>query len=582
MIDKLLRVISSGASLLASGETHQPPKSNSHDKNAITLDGKYESKDSKELVDAAFMSALDTVFEDVSDWDLLCQDVTTSHSSDQQLQQVTQTSNSTAEDDHQFKHLTSRVYSETLNTTQQTSEMSKRSRPLDAADTSSGIIQNQHQHQHQSYSVNYNSQHSQQDDHFPPFQQYQHMPSVPVPVGAANAGQCVNCHKISSIVNGYCKGCSNALAAYFMRNNETFSGPDIRDVGQEVNFQRRHQFPSSQNSSPLPTPFPVARTVESVWDQQQGSRNHFSRHSSTHSPHFELRKSIAEGRMDDMEDVSRHSYHSDLDVSQHSTMSRHSDHGVDLNNFRSTLDLSRSRYRDPLDVQHHPVNVNRYNFFHQKDVYSQHGDHMNVSKHSNISDADADDDNDLDKTHHPVNVDKYKHHSNHNGLSKRSDAGAGSGKHRICRFEGCSDVAIYRSPYCASHAGNRKCMHEGCTKCAQGSTAFCIAHGGGRRCTYPGCNKGARDKFFCAAHGGGKRCTMIGCTKAAVGRSTFCTSHGGGKRCMEPGCTKSSQSSTQYCVRHGGGRKCALVGCNKVTLYMSRSVYIMYAIYYYF
>lgn len=136
---------------------------------------------------------------------------------------------------------------------------------------------------------------------------------------------------------------------------------------------------------------------------------------------------------------------------------------------------------------------------------------------------------------------------------------------KLCKYRGCKNTTVQRSPYCASHAGSRKCQQEGCTKCAQGSTKLCIAHGGGRRCTYPGCTKGARDKFFCAGHGGGKRCEIDGCTKSAVGSSKFCTNHGGGKRCKEPGCQKSAQSSTPYCVRHGGGRKCVVPGCTKVS-----------------
>ena len=136
---------------------------------------------------------------------------------------------------------------------------------------------------------------------------------------------------------------------------------------------------------------------------------------------------------------------------------------------------------------------------------------------------------------------------------------------KICRIQGCGEVAVSRRPYCVKHSGNRQCEHSGCNKCAQGSTRFCIAHGGGRRCTYPGCDKGARDKFFCAAHGGGKRCQAAGgCTKSAVGGSRFCTSHGGGRRCDVPGCGKSAQSSTRFCVKHGGGKKCCHEGCDKV------------------
>lgn len=136
---------------------------------------------------------------------------------------------------------------------------------------------------------------------------------------------------------------------------------------------------------------------------------------------------------------------------------------------------------------------------------------------------------------------------------------------KLCKYEGCENTVMQRSPYCAAHAGSKKCQREGCNKCAQGSTRFCIAHGGGRRCTHPGCTKGARDKFFCAAHGGGKRCIAENCNKSAVGSSKYCTNHGGGKRCKEPGCQKSAQSSTSYCVKHGGGRKCIVEGCTKVS-----------------
>jgi hypothetical protein len=149
-------------------------------------------------------------------------------------------------------------------------------------------------------------------------------------------------------------------------------------------------------------------------------------------------------------------------------------------------------------------------------------------------------------------------------LNSRNDEHLLHGNAKICKYRGCKNTTVQRSPYCASHAGSRKCQQEGCTKCAQGSTKLCIAHGGGRRCTFPGCTKGARDKFFCAGHGGGKRCEVEGCTKSAVGSSKFCTNHGGGKRCKEPGCQKSAQSSTPYCVRHGGGRKCCVQGCSKV------------------
>lgn len=135
---------------------------------------------------------------------------------------------------------------------------------------------------------------------------------------------------------------------------------------------------------------------------------------------------------------------------------------------------------------------------------------------------------------------------------------------KLCRIQGCADLAVSRRPYCAKHSGNRICEKEGCSKCAQGSTRFCIAHGGGRRCTFPGCDKGARDKFFCAAHGGGKRCSQEGCSKSAVGGSNLCTAHGGGRRCSVPGCDKSAQSSTKFCVKHGGGKKCAHEGCEKV------------------
>jgi len=139
-----------------------------------------------------------------------------------------------------------------------------------------------------------------------------------------------------------------------------------------------------------------------------------------------------------------------------------------------------------------------------------------------------------------------------------------SSAEKICRIEGCNDVAHSKRPYCFRHCGNRQCEKEGCNKCAQGATRFCIAHGGGRRCTFPGCDKGARDKFFCAAHGGGKRCKHNGCNKSAVGGSSYCTSHGGGRRCHVEGCDKSAQSSTSFCVKHGGGKKCHHEGCEKV------------------
>ncbi len=135
---------------------------------------------------------------------------------------------------------------------------------------------------------------------------------------------------------------------------------------------------------------------------------------------------------------------------------------------------------------------------------------------------------------------------------------------KMCRIQGCSEVAVPRRPHCMKHSGTRLCEHEGCSKCAQGSTRFCIAHGGGRRCTFQGCDKGARDKFFCAAHGGGKRCIHDGCSKSAVGGSKLCTAHGGGRRCSVEGCDKSAQSSTQFCVKHGGGKKCAQDDCDKV------------------
>jgi hypothetical protein len=140
----------------------------------------------------------------------------------------------------------------------------------------------------------------------------------------------------------------------------------------------------------------------------------------------------------------------------------------------------------------------------------------------------------------------------------------GGAKVKVCRIEGCDDVAAIRRPYCARHSGNRLCEQEGCNKCAQGSTRFCIAHGGGRRCTHPGCDKGARDKFFCAAHGGGKRCKAVDCNKSAVGGSSLCTAHGGGRRCCIDGCDKSAQSSTKFCVKHGGGKKCCFDDCEKV------------------
>ncbi|GAX21000.1 hypothetical protein FisN_1Lh333 [Fistulifera solaris] len=135
---------------------------------------------------------------------------------------------------------------------------------------------------------------------------------------------------------------------------------------------------------------------------------------------------------------------------------------------------------------------------------------------------------------------------------------------KMCRIQGCSEVAVPRRPHCMKHSGTRLCEHEGCSKCAQGSTRFCIAHGGGRRCTFQGCDKGARDKFFCAAHGGGKRCIHDGCSKSAVGGSKLCTAHGGGRRCSVEGCDKSAQSSTEFCVKHGGGKKCAQADCDKV------------------
>ena len=135
---------------------------------------------------------------------------------------------------------------------------------------------------------------------------------------------------------------------------------------------------------------------------------------------------------------------------------------------------------------------------------------------------------------------------------------------KLCRIQGCSDLAVSRRPHCLKHSGTRLCEHKGCSKCAQGSTRFCIAHGGGRRCTFQGCDKGARDKFFCAAHGGGKRCIHDGCSKSAVGGSKYCTAHGGGRRCSVEGCDKSAQSSTQFCVKHGGGKKCAQEDCDKV------------------
>lgn len=135
---------------------------------------------------------------------------------------------------------------------------------------------------------------------------------------------------------------------------------------------------------------------------------------------------------------------------------------------------------------------------------------------------------------------------------------------KVCRIQGCDDIAVLRRPYCTRHSGNRLCENIDCDKCAQGSTRFCIAHGGGRRCTFPGCDKGARDKQFCAAHGGGKRCHHPDCSKSAVGGSNRCTSHGGGRRCAVEGCDKSAQSSTSFCVKHGGGKKCEYNGCEKV------------------
>mmetsp|Transcript_353 Transcript_353/g.843 ORF Transcript_353/g.843 Transcript_353/m.843 type:complete len:1183 (-) Transcript_353:2064-5612(-) len=648
--EDVLRLLTCGAALLARGAgvagahsysgsvvlagTSCSVKSESDNIDGADVTGLHngmeEGKESKDLIDLAFMSALDTVLDDDANWDFFGNESGDAQppqqspaSAKQSMQQQVMNA------DHQFKNLTSRVFSETVASGSSTNaDMMKKSRTRMGSDISNGVVQNiqpqlqpqlQQQEYHQQQQQNLNQQQRRQyQQHEEYLRNYQYemkqqrqqlmvqqqqlemrLRSSETPESRSTSlSNCINCQKLSETVNGYCKNCTAALAAYFSRNNGNFGRHTSQSFDQPVfdpqyaQQLQQQQATAYQGQPRAPVPFPTSHGGEAMgWDQQP---------QRTFSPRplgsqFEMRK--FDSSVDPL-DVSHHSHQSDLDVSQHSTASSQSPrpphmeghHGLDLHNFRSTLDIGRNPDRfhntssDPLDVQYHPVNVSRYHFINssqrnepspsnlsQANLRRAREGNFEVIKQSNSQSADYE----LDQTHHPVNVDRYHHtygdfanqsthsvDSMHSTMSERT--GKVTSKRKICRFEGCLEVAIFRSPYCSTHAGNRKCLFEGCTKCAQGSTRYCISHGGGRRCTFPGCNKGARDKFFCAAHGGGKRCTVEGCVKSAVGRSSLCTSHGGGKRCMEPGCTKSSQSSTMYCVRHGGGRKCALIGCNKV------------------
>jgi hypothetical protein len=618
----MMRLLTCGAALLthstAFGGCRESSSCSAPDMGSRSCDTD-DGSESKDLIDLAFMSAFDTVFEDdETNWgcfDANDQSVTQSQESQPLIQHTASSGSSYPNTTHPPNNLTSRVYSEILTADGQVLpiDVSKKRRTGSGVDISSGIVrqgtfqqqivgdrnpenscigQSQQHHQQNQYHQQQQKILRQQQHQSPQFDQLEHL-------GKANnfLSNCVNCQQLCETTNGYCKDCARALAAYFSRSKNNFAGNQeecsSHTVVDQVSVPFRNQSDnnqhgpviftgSSQNSMLQPS------STRDEWNYQQQQLQQQQRQMHNQHPQtlaafpFDVRNY----RCRDELDASQHSYASDLDVSQHSAVSYQSshqfptdsNHSLDLNNFQSTLDISRSDKHihrvntDPLDVQHHPVNVNRYHFFNPKQRLNNKADcSLDVSMHSNQSDTDYD----LDKTYHPVNADKYRHiygdinnastHSVDSLRSTKSDMNFMSSKRKICRFESCVEVAISRSPYCSSHAGNRKCMFEGCSKCAQGSTKYCISHGGGRRCTFQGCNKGARDKYFCAAHGGGKRCTVAGCVKSAVGRSTLCTSHGGGKRCMEPGCTKSSQSSTSYCVRHGGGRKCALVGCNKVS-----------------